>query len=247
MKYGGASSESIVPGESGFRVMIIENGSAPERSLQPKLAQAGFAVSTVNHLENPCDAMDRERPDLVMVDWDLPDMVIMNLVRHVRSHAHSAGPRLIALSSSANEQHIVSGFELGIDDYVVKPFSVVEVVARVRAVLRSSLRHKPQNGYLQFHQLRMDTAQRRFTIQDQTIVLRHMEFVLLEFLMRRPDRAYSREVLLRQVWGADSAVGLRAVDMTVQRVRRALGLCGCGEYLQTVRGVGYRLSAGNGR
>jgi two-component system phosphate regulon response regulator PhoB len=204
-------------------------------------------VSTVNHLENPCDAVDRERPDLVMVDWDLPDMVIMNLVRHVRNHALSAGPRLIALSSSASEQHIVSGFELGVDDYVVKPYSVVEVVARVRAVLRSSLRNKPQSGYLQFHQLHMDTAQRRLTIRDQTIGLRHMEFVLLEFLMQRPDRAFSREVLLRQVWGADSPAGLRAVDMTVQRVRRALGLHGCGEFLQTVRGVGYRLSAGNGR
>jgi two-component system phosphate regulon response regulator PhoB len=247
MEYGVVSSGSLAPVASEFRVMIIENGAQPERSLQPKLAQAGFKVSTVNHLENPCDAVDRERPHLVMVDWDLPDMIIMNLVRHVRNHALSAGPRLIALSSSASEQHIVSGFELGVDDYVVKPYSVVEVVARVRAVLRPSLRHKAENGYLQFHQLRMDTAQRRLTIREQTVGLRHMEFVLLEFLMGRPERAYSREVLLRQVWGADSPAGLRAVDMTIQRVRRALGLHGCGEYLQTVRGVGYRLSAAGGR
>jgi len=247
MESGVGASETRSPAESGFRVMIIENDSASERRLQPKLAQAGFTVSTVSHLENPCDALDRERPHLVMVDWDLPDIVIMNLVRHVRNHPLSAGPRLIALSSSASEQHIVSGFELGVDDYVVKPYSVVEVIARVRAILRPSLRDKPENGYLQFHQLRMDTAQRRLTMQDETIGLRHMEFMLLEFLMRRPDRAYSREVLLRQVWGADSPAGLRAVDMTVQRVRRALAQCGCGEYLQTVRGVGYRLSAGSGR
>jgi two-component system phosphate regulon response regulator PhoB len=203
--------------------------------------QAGFRVSTVDGLENPCDIVDRERPHLVMVDWDLPGVIIMNLVRHLRSDANAEGPRLIALSSLATEQHVLFGFELGVDDYVVKPYSVTELVARVRAVLRPTRRTRLAEHHLHYGRLRMDTAQRRLTVQDQTIALRNLEFVLLEFLMQRPERAFSREVLLRQVWGTDSHTGLRAVDMTVQRVRRALTPYGCVDYLQTVRGVGYRL------
>jgi two-component system phosphate regulon response regulator PhoB len=242
-EFGSLPPGRLAPAESECRVMIVENGSQPERGLQLKLAQAGFRVSTVNHFGNPCDAVDRERPHLVMVDWDLPGMFTMNLVRHLRSPAMLDGPRLIALSGFGSEQHIISGFELGIDDYVVKPYSVVEVVARVRAVLRPSLRQRQEPSHLQFDQLQMDTGKRRLTIHGKTIGLRHMEFILLEFLMHTPERAYSRELLLRQVWGADSRAGLRTVDVTVQRVRRALALHGCGDYLQTVRGLGYRLSA----
>jgi two-component system, OmpR family, phosphate regulon response regulator PhoB len=246
-KDGVITPEGFVPAEAETRVMLVENDSKPERGLRLKLAQLGFRVSTIDKDENPCDAVDRERPHLVIVDWDLPGVLTMNLIRHLRSDPAAGGPRLIALSSFGSEQHIISGFELGVDDYIIRPYSDTEAIARVRAVLRPSLRDRVGNSYLQFGQLHMDLAERRVTFQDKAIVLRHMEFVLLEFLMSRPERAYGRELLLRQIWGADSLAGLRTVDVTVQRVRRALDQHGCGVYLQTVRGVGYRLSVCNER
>jgi two-component system phosphate regulon response regulator PhoB len=236
-------SDELIAPESAIRVMLVENDSKPERGLRLKLAQMGFRVSTVDKDENPCEAVDRVHPHLVIVDWDLPGVLTMNLIRHLRSDSALRGPRLIALSSFGGEQHVISGFELGVDDYITRPYSDSEAVARVRAVLRPSQREAIGNTFLQFGQLQMDVAERRVTFRDKNIVLRHMEFVLLEFLMSRPERAYDREQLLRQVWGADSRAGLRTVDVTVQRVRRALTKHGCDIYLQTVRGVGYRLSA----
>jgi two-component system phosphate regulon response regulator PhoB len=239
---GAMAPERLVSAEIEPLVMLVENDSDPERGLRIRLAQAGFRVISVNCQQNLCDAVDREHPHLVIVDWDLPGMLTMDLVRHLRTDSIVEGPCLIALSRFGGEQHVIASFELGVDDYIIKPFSEMEVVARVRAVLRPSLRNKLGSSHLQFGQLAMDTAQRRVTVKGHIIVLRHMEFILLEFLMQRPERAYSRELLLRQVWGVDSTAGLRTVDVTIQRIRRALALQGCGEYLQTVRGVGYRMS-----
>jgi two-component system phosphate regulon response regulator PhoB len=240
---GGIAPEDLASMHAETRVMLVENDSKPERGLRLKLEQMGFRVSTVDKDENPYDAVDRENPHLVIIDWDLPGVLTMNLVRHLRHDTVAAAPCLIALSSFGGEQHVISGFELGIDDYIVKPYSEVEVVARIRAVLRPSQRLRGGTAFFQIGRLQMDTGERRVTVQNRGVGLRHMEFVLLEFLMRRPDRAYSREQLLGQVWGADSRAGLRTVDVTIQRVRRALALHGCGAYLQTVRGLGYRLSA----
>jgi two-component system phosphate regulon response regulator PhoB len=227
------------------RVLIVENDMDSMAGLQLKLSQAGFKVSTLNRAEDARGAVDRDNPHLIMIDWDLPAMIAMDLVRHVRRDSSRKGPRLIALSSFAGEQHIVSGFELGVDDYVIKPFSVPEVVARVRAVLRPQRSMPSESSYLEFRELQMDADGGRVTIVDKTVRLRHMEFQLLLFLMRRPERAYARETLLHQVWGRNCNVGLRAVDVTIQRIRRALAPHGCGEYLQTIRGVGYRLSVGH--
>jgi two-component system, OmpR family, phosphate regulon response regulator PhoB len=239
---GVLTSDALAPVEIEPLVMLVENDSDPERGLRIRLGQAGFRVIAVNCRQNLCDAVDREHPNLVIIDWDLPGMLTMDLVRHLRTEGVVAGPCLIALSRFGGEQHVIASFELGVDDYIVKPYSEMEVVARVRAVLRPSMRHKLGNGQLQFGHLEMDTAERRVTVKGRIVALRHMEFILLEFLMHRPERAYSRELLLRQVWGVDSTAGLRTVDVTIQRIRRALGLYGCGEYLQTVRGVGYRMS-----
>jgi two-component system phosphate regulon response regulator PhoB len=227
-----------------LRVLIIENDTDSVPDLRQTLSQAGFAVSSLNPRQAARDALDREHPHLVMLDWDIPGTVTMDLMRNLRRQAASGGPRLIAFSSFAGDQHVVSGLELGLDDYVIKPFSVREVVARVKAILRPSLMRGRKSNYIAFEQLQMDASEARVTVQDKTVPLRRIEFMLLEFFMRRPGRAHSRETLLHCVWGNDSCAGLRAVDVTVQRVRRALAPYGCGNYLQTIRGVGYRLSTG---
>jgi two-component system, OmpR family, phosphate regulon response regulator PhoB len=226
------------------RVLIIENETDSHPELRFALARAGFKVDTLSH-KQALGVTNGEYPHLVMLDWDLPGTLAMDLLRHIRARYSSHGVCLIALSSFAGEQQIVSGFELGLDDYIIKPFSMSEVVARVRAMLRTTLRRQGDTNYLAFHQLQIDSSQGRVTIMDKTVALRRMEFLLLEFLTRRPERAYSRETLLSLIWGNDCRAGLRTVDVTVQRVRRALAPHGCGDYLQTIRGVGYRLSAGN--
>lgn len=237
-------SESARAAAAERRVLIVEHDVESVTALQVQLSLAGFKVSTSNRGEDPRVAVDRDHPHVIMIDWDLPTVIAVNLLRHVQRDTMSRGPRLIALSSFAGEQHVVSGFELGVDDYVVKPFSVPEVVARVRAVLRPMYACRDEAVYLEFHELQMDAGEGRVTIHGKTLTLRHIEFQLLQFLMRRPERAHSREALLLQVWGSECRAGIRAVDVTIQRLRKALAPHGCGEYLQTVRGVGYRLSAG---
>ncbi len=238
-----APPETVASAATERRVLIVEHDTDSVVNLRLKLSQAGFKVSMLRRGEDARVAVDRDNPHLVMIDWDLPAVIAMDLVRHIRRDTMSKGPRLIALSSFASEQHVVSGFELGVDDYVIKPFSVPEVVARVRAVLRPIRAAETDVNYLEFRELQMDASAGRLTLEGKTVSLRNMEFQLLLFLMRRPERAYGREALLHQVWGRDSRAGIRAVDVTIQRLRRALSPHQCGDYLQTIRGIGYRLSA----
>ncbi len=224
------------------RVLIVERDSESVANLKLKLSQAGFKVTISLQGEDARLAVDRDEPHLIMMDWDLPAMIAMDLVRHIRGRAAARGPRLIALSSFGSEQHVVSGFDLGVDDYVIKPFSVPEVVARVRAVLRPMRTAAEDSSYFEFRELRVDSNDSRVTVLDRTVALRKMEFQLLLFLVRRAERAFSRETLLQQVWGSQSQAGVRAVDVTIQRIRRALAPHDCDRYLQTIRGMGYRLS-----
>jgi two-component system phosphate regulon response regulator PhoB len=238
-----ATSLSFNDGRESHRILIIEQDSEMREPLQTKLAQAGFTVITLKLGEDAASVIDRDHPHLVMLDWDLPGVVAMDLLRHVRREATSSKPRLIALSAYSGEQQVVAGLELGLDDYVAKPFSAREVVARVRAVLRPRASSRDHTEYLEFHCIRMDAGEGRLTIRDRTVSLRAMEFRLLEFLMRHPERAFQREQLLRSVWGRDCRAEMRAVDVTVQRIRKALLPHKCDAYLQTIRAVGYRLSA----
>jgi two-component system phosphate regulon response regulator PhoB len=238
-----ANGRSFNAGSESHRILVIEQDSEMREPLQTKLAQAGFTVITLKRGEDAAAVIDRDHPHLVMLDWDLPGVVAMDLLRYVRRETTSRTPRLIALSAYSGEQQVVAGLELGLDDYVAKPFSAREVVARVRAVLRPLASNRDTAECLEFHGIRMDAGEGRVTVRDRTVSLRTMEFRLLEFLMRHPERAFQRDHLLRSVWGRDSRAEMRAVDVTVQRIRRALVPHKCDSFLQTIRAVGYRLSA----
>jgi two-component system, OmpR family, phosphate regulon response regulator PhoB len=235
-------------GYNSYRVLIIDQDTDAVQALGIKLAQAGFTVTSVGSSEDVQDALERDNPHLVMLDWDLPGSITTDLVgrvRLVRRNSTDRTPRLIALSAFSGEQHVASGLEFGLDDYVVKPFSFREVVARVRAVLRPLKTERDEHDYLEFHCIRMDVSEARVTVRDRSVTLRGMEFRLLEFLMRQPERAFYREQMLQRVWGNHVRPDIRTVDVTVQRIRRALAPHGCDAYLQTIRGVGYRISAGS--
>ncbi len=225
------------------RILIVERDPDSMQALRGSLAQAGFTVTMLDRGEDPLAAIDRHRPHLVMLDWEYPGLPAASLIRHLHREIPPARARLMALSLYASEQQVVSGFELGVDDYVARPYSLGEVVARVRAVLRTRRSESEDSDVIRFHRLRMDLIDRRLMIEGRIVSLRPMEFRLLEFLMRQPERVFTRDHMRKAVWPRDAAVDPRAVDVNVQRARKALARHGCGHYLQTVRAVGYRLSA----
>ena len=228
---------------AAHRILIVEGDTKSADTLRSRLATAGFAVTTLNRGEDAVAAVDRESPHLVMLDWDLPGVVTMSLLKHVcKSSSRDRTPRLMAMSTYAGEQQVVAGLEQGLDDYVIKPYSILEVIARVRALLRP-IRSVEVGDRLEFRRLVMDLAEARVTVLEHRVRLRNAEFRLLEFLMRHPERAFGREQLLNSAWGRDCPADGRAVDVTIQRLRKALEPHDWGGDLQTIRGLGYRLSA----
>lgn len=231
------------PLNSAQRVLIVERDPESERLLQYSLAREGFKVTTLGSGEDALEAIDRERPHLIVLDWEYPGIVATRLIRHLRRESPAVRTRLMALSLFSSEQQIVAGFEQGIDDYVVRPYAVPVLLARVRAVLRPLGAPDGEPTFLQFQRLRIDLADHRAMIEEHIVPLRPMEFRLLAFLMRHPERVFTREQLLTRVWGRNRDADERAVDVNIQRTRKALARQGCGSYLQTVRAFGYRLSA----
>lgn len=223
------------------RVLILENDQDSLQKLRGSLTQSGFEVTAPRKGEDVQDVVDREKPHLVLVDWEHPGIDTRNLIDHIR---HSAPPaaRIIALSAYASEQQIVAGLELGLDEYMLRPYSLPVVAARARSILRAGQQALRESELLQFHRLRLDLLDLRLMVEDAIVPLRPMELRMLEFLMRHPERVFTRSQMLERVWTAEWRVAERAVDVHVQRTRKTLALYGCGNYLQTVRSFGYRLS-----
>jgi two-component system, OmpR family, phosphate regulon response regulator PhoB len=231
-------------GAGALRILIIERDADSAAILHDRLSRAGYAVTTLTRYEEALVAVEHSDPHLVVLDWDLPGVITMELVRHVGTRtARDRATRVMALSTYSGEQRVVAGLEQGLDDYVVKPYSLKELLARVRAMLRPMRRAEDNSTQLKFHGMCMDLNDNRLTVLGRRVHLRSTEFRLLEFLMRHPERAFNRTQLLDLVWGRDNGTDARAVDVTIQRIRKALVPHQCEQYLQTVRGVGYRFSA----
>jgi two-component system phosphate regulon response regulator PhoB len=225
------------------RILIVDADVSTATPLLNKLSQAGFQVTTVGTGEDATAAIEEENPHLVILDWDLPGAITMNLIHRLRQGARGQQSRLIAVSQYGGEQAVVTSLDLGVDDYIVRPYSSSEVVARAHALLRPLRSESSAAQRLQFRELTLLLNECRLMVKDGFRSLRGAEFRLLEYLMRHPERAFSRASLLLQVWGRDSDAGERAVDVNIQRLRRTLAPFQCDSYLQTVRNVGYRLSA----
>jgi two-component system phosphate regulon response regulator PhoB len=223
------------------RVLIIDRDQASVRSLQSVLESAGFAV-TVHDGALGVPAIQRESPHLIVLNWGLPEVSIRGLLRQVRRVGPDERPNLLAVSDSAGEELVLNGFELGVDDFVAKPYSEQEIVARVRAILRARSPRTVKTNALRFHKLQLHSQDNVLTAGGEPVQLRALELRLLRFLLQHPDRAFTREQLLIRIWGIEHRSDSRVVDVTIQRTRKALLPHGCDEYLQAVRGVGYRLS-----
>jgi two-component system phosphate regulon response regulator PhoB len=229
--------------DTNKQILIVDRDVASVEPLRQKLSDSGFVVRAITDGDAAMLAISERPPHLVIMDWNMPGLAALDLIKGVRGvRAPQMVVRLIILSSLSGEQDVINGLNLGADDYIAKPFSLREAVARVGALLRSHPldRHQPA---LSCDDLVLDAATNRVTARGKSVNLRGVEYRLLEFLMSHPGRTFNRNQLLAQVWGGDHEVDERTVDVNVQRLRKILSEPGYEAYIQTVRGFGYRFSS----
>ena len=222
------------------KILIVEDEAPIREMIAFHLVRAGFETVEAEDCRGARQLLADERPDLALVDWMLPDMSGLELTRMLKRDKDNEDLAVIMLTARADEYDKVAGLEGGADDYITKPFSPRELVARIQAVLRRAKTDDAETivaGVLQ-----LDAAGHRVTAEDHEVKLGPTEYRLLRFLMTHPDRVYSRTQLLDRVWGANVYVEERTVDVHVRRLRKALAEAGADEYIQTVRGAGYRFS-----
>ncbi|MBT8442236.1 MAG: phosphate regulon transcriptional regulator PhoB [Gammaproteobacteria bacterium] len=222
------------------RILIVEDEAPIRQMLAFNLKRAGFDVDEAEDCSTARRRIADLRPDLVLVDWMLPDTSGLELTRSLRREDINRDLPIIMLTAKAAEREKIIGLEGGADDYVTKPFSPKELIARIHALLRRSA--PSGDSALQAGALRLDPVSHRVLIGDDEINLGPTEFRLLRFMMQNPDRVYSRGQLLDYVWGQNVYVEERTVDVHVRRLRKALEDADVDKYVQTVRGAGYRFS-----
>lgn len=219
------------------QILIVDRDLATVEPLRQKLSESGFVVRAIADGAAALTAVRERPPHLVVIDWNIPGYGALEIIQCVRDTRGGQTVRLIILSALSGEHDVVRGLEAGADDYIAKPYSLRETVARISVLLRAHA-HKcePQT----FDRLTLDSTTHRVTAQGTALNLRGAEFRLLEFLMSHPGRAFNRSQLVAQVWGGDCDVDERTVDVNVQRLRKILEQPGYGACIQTVRGFGYR-------
>ena len=227
------------------RILVVEDESAIAELISINLRHAGFEVTIAATAEQAQAAVDGILPDLVILDWMLPGQSGLALAKRWRSDARTREMPVIMLTARADESDKVAGLDAGADDYLTKPFSTNELMARIRSVLR---RKAPEalDSAVEVGPLKIDPATRRVTRvidgEVREVKLGATEFRLLHFFMTHPERVHSRSQLLDRVWGDQVFIEERTVDVHVKRLREALGPVQCALMIETVRGAGYRLT-----
>jgi two-component system phosphate regulon response regulator PhoB len=223
------------------QILIVEDEKPIRDMIAFGLRRAGY---TVREAEDCVEARSRiadSRPDLLLVDWMLPDQSGLELTRFLKRNKETQDLPVIMLTARADEHDKIAGLEGGADDYVTKPFSPRELLARVQAVLRRTSAASA-DGTLEAGELKLDVASHRVSAGDRTVPVGPTEYRLLQFFMENPERVYTRGQLLDRVWGGNVYVEERTVDVHIRRLRKALEPFACDGLIQTVRGSGYRLS-----
>jgi two-component system, OmpR family, phosphate regulon response regulator PhoB len=221
-------------------VLVVEDEDALATLLDYNLMKEGFRVERAADGEEALLRVAEEPPDLVVLDWMLPKVSGVEVCRQLRAGAETRRTPVLMLTARGEEADKVRGLDTGADDYVVKPFAMSELVARIRALLR---RTRPElvEERLEYADLVLDRGRHRVTRGGADIHLGPTEYRLLDFLMQRPGRVFSRERLLDAVWGANTYVEVRTVDVHVGRLRKALRKDGEPDLIRTVRSAGYAL------
>jgi two-component system phosphate regulon response regulator PhoB len=223
------------------QILVVEDEKPIRDMIAFGLRRAGFDVREAEDCAAARVSIADHRPDLLLVDWMLPDQSGLELTRAIKRNRDTQDMPVIMLTARADEQDKVSGLEGGADDYVTKPFSPRELLARINAVLRRSSAGGT-DGELEAGALKLDIGSHRVTVDGRTVPLGPTEYRLLQFFMEHPERVYTRSQLLDRVWGGNVYVEERTVDVHIRRLRKALEPFHCDGLIQTVRGSGYRFS-----
>ena len=224
------------------KILIVEDEAPIREMLAFVMEQHGYQPIEAGDFEQAMAAIIEPYPDMILLDWMLPGGSGVQLAKQLKSQDYTRHIPIIMLTARSEEEDKVRGLEVGADDYITKPFSPKELMARMRAVFR---RVSPTSldEPLEVDGLKLDPVSHRVTANDEPLVMGPTEFRLLHFFMTHQDRVYSREQLLDHVWGTNVFVEDRTVDVHIRRLRKAISLHNHDRLVQTVRGVGYRFSA----
>lgn len=226
------------------KILVVEDEPPQMELLAYNLEREGFDVSRAMDGDEGLITVEEVNPDLVILDWMLPSLSGIEVCRQLKRKKDTSSIPVIMLTARGEESDRVRGLDTGADDYIVKPYSVSELMARVRALLRRS-RPSTQGQILSYGDITVDLERHRVNFGDDVIKLGPTEFRLLVFLLEKPGRVWSREQLLDRVWGMNSDIDLRTVDVHVGRLRKALKINGRTDPVRTIRGFGYSLDQDN--
>lgn len=223
------------------KILIIEDEAAIREMLGYTLMKEGYSFEEAADVEQARPLINRHKPDLILLDWMLPGMSGVDYARRIRSDPETRDIPIIMLTAKSDELDKVRGLDIGADDYITKPFSTKELLARIRAIMRRTNKEESL-GIIEADGLVLDPETYRVTANEEVIDISPTEFKLLHFFICHPERVYSRAQLLDQVWGQNVYVEERTVDVHIRRLRKTLAPYGYDKFIQTVRSIGYRFS-----
>ena len=222
-------------------ILIVDDEPAIRQMLGFTLTGDGYGCSEASDVDEAHDHMQGARPDLILLDWMLPGVSGVDFARRLKRDPKTNQIPIIMLTAKTEEADKVRGLDIGADDYITKPFSTKELLARIRAVLRRA-REIENKDVIEIEDLKLDTQTHRVTVRDKQLDLSPTEFRLLHFFVTHPERVYSRSQLLDGVWGDHAYIEERTVDVHIRRLRKMLQPHSYDRFIQTVRSVGYRFS-----
>ncbi len=222
-------------------ILVVDDEPAIRQMLGFALASSGYSISEAGDVNEAQTVLNDSVPDLILLDWMLPGVSGIDFARRLKRDTITRAIPIIMVTAKGEEEEKVRGLEIGADDYVTKPFSTKELVARIRAVLRRSIA-KETAGAIEINGLKVDTETYRVSAKGLPLELSPTEFRLLHFFATHPERVYSRSQLLDHVWGDNVYIEERTVDVHIRRLRKILAPHGFDTLIQTVRSVGYRFS-----
>ena len=222
-----------------YTILIVEDETAIREMLTFSLMQTGYSVLQAKTAIEAFSIFDDVAPDMAIIDWGLPQMSGLELVERIRDNDVIADMPILMLTARTQEEDKIKGLDTGVDDYMTKPVSIKELQARIKAQLRRSTGFKKSN-VLEIGKIKMDLDSHQIMIENSEMNLSITEFNLLKLFMKNPDKLLSREQILNHVWGRNSFVELRTVDVHILRLRKALKKFNLDQVLKTVRGAGYK-------
>ncbi|PVV20195.1 MAG: phosphate regulon transcriptional regulatory protein PhoB [gamma proteobacterium symbiont of Ctena orbiculata] len=226
------------------RILMVEDEPEVREMIRYILETKGYGVDEADNTQEARRLLSQQTYDLILMDWMLPGRSGLELTRELKQMARSNTPPIIMLTARSEESDKVNGLDSGADDYITKPFSTKEMLARIKAVIRRNSTPETDKG-VEFAGLCIEPNSHSVSINGSPLHLSPAEYRLLYFFMTHPDRVYSRNQILDYVWGATASVDERTVDVHIRRLRKQLTPSGHKNFLQTVRGVGYRFTPGN--